>query len=55
MGSGQVGRGDDVQHPKGVFFREEKQEEAGDEVQALAVADAGAVKGESAEDVAEGV
>ena len=55
MGSGQVGRGDDVEHPKGVFFREEKQEETDYKVQALAVADAGAVKGESAEHVAEGV
>jgi len=55
VGPGEVGRRDNVEHPKGVFFREEEQEEAGDEIQALAVADAGVVEGESPEDIAEGV
>lgn len=55
MCSGEVGRGDDMEHPKGLFFGEEEQEEAGYEVQALAVANARTVKGESTEDIAEGV
>ncbi len=54
MGAGEVDGGDDVEHPEGFFLGEEEQEEAGEEVQGLAVADAGGVVGEGAEDAAEG-
>lgn len=52
MGAGKVDGGDMVEHPKGSFFGEKEQEEAGQEVEGLAVADFGAVEGEGAEDAA---
>ena len=53
MGSGEVGCGDDMEHPEGLFFREKEKEETCYKIKALAVADARAMEGESAEDVAE--
>jgi len=52
--AGQVGCGDNVEHPKGLFLGEEEEEEAGEEVEGLAVAYFRAVEGESAENAAEG-
>ena len=52
--AGQVARGDDVEEPEGFFLGQKEQEQAGEEVQRLAVADAGMVDGEGAEDAAEG-
>lgn len=52
----EVGRGDDVEEDKGFFFVfvEKEEEEAGDEVEGLAVADGRVVDGEGLEDAAEG-
>lgn len=54
VGSWEDGGGDDVQHPEGLFFGEEEEEEAGEEVEGLAVADFGMVDCEGLEDAAEG-
>jgi len=43
-----------VEHPEGLFFREEEEEETGEEVERLTVADARRVEGEGAKDAAEG-
>lgn len=47
---------DDVEQDKGLFFVfvQEEQQQAGDEVEGLAVADSGVVEGEGLEDAAEG-
>ena len=54
MGSGEVGGGDNMEHPESLFLGEEEEEKTGNEVKALAVADSRGVKGESAQDVTEG-
>ena len=43
-----------MQHPEGFFFRQEEQQQAGEEVKRLAVADFWAVHGEGVQNVAEG-
>ena len=54
--AGKVDRCDDAEHDEGFLFVfvEEEQEESGEEVEGLAVADVWVVDGESLEDTAEG-